>query len=196
MRIPRLSDSTALVLAIGLTLVVAVPARAQQTATRRPDVIYVPTPQEVVDAMLEVAKVGPDDVVYDLGCGDGRIVVTAAKKHGAHGIGIDIDPQRIKEATENVAAQGVGDKVEIREADLFETDLSQANVVTLYLLSSLNLKLRPKLWSELKVGSRVVSHAFDMGDWAPEQTLDVNGRRVYFWTITADVKKRAASGGQ
>ena len=128
--------------------------------------------------------------MYDLGCGDGRIVVTAAKKYGARGIGFDIDPQRIKEANENVASAGVGDKVEIRQADLFETDLSEANVVTLYLLSSLNLKLRPKLWKELKVGSRVVSHAFSMGDWEPEQTLDVNGRTVYFWTITEDLKKK------
>lgn len=190
MRIPRLRDLSTLVLALGLVCAAAAPLAAQGTATRRPDVIYVPTPQEVVDAMLEVAKVGPNDLVYDLGCGDGRIVVTAAKKYGARGVGIDIDPQRIKEATENVAAAGVGSKVEIREADLFETDLSRANVVTIYLLSSLNLKLRPKLWQELKVGSRVVSHAFNMGDWEPEQTLDVDGRVVYYWTITEDLKKK------
>jgi len=177
-------------LALGLVAGAAAQVPAQEATTRRPDVIYVPTPQEVVDAMLDVAKVGPNDLVYDLGCGDGRIVVTAAKRFGARGIGIDIDPQRIKEANENVASAGVGDKVEIREADLFETDLSQANVVTLYLLSSLNLKLRPKLWKDLKVGSRVVSHAFNMGDWEPEQTLDVNGRTVYFWTITEDLKKK------
>ena len=177
-------------LALGLVAGAAAQVPAQEATTRRPDVIYVPTPQEVVDAMLDVAKVGPNDVVYDLGCGDGRIVVTAAKRFGARGIGIDIDPQRIKEANENVASAGVGDKVEIREADLFETDLSQANVVTLYLLSSLNLKLRPKLWKELKVGSRVVSHAFNMGDWEPDETLDVNGRTVHFWTITEDLKKK------
>lgn len=190
MRIPRLRAFSTIVLALGLVCAAAAPLAAQETATRRPDVIYVPTPQEVVDAMLEVAKVGPNDLVYDLGCGDGRIVVTAAKNFGARGVGIDIDPQRIKEATENVAAAGVGDKVEIREADLFETDLRQANVVTLYLLSSLNLKLRPKLWQELKVGSRVVSHAFNMGDWEPEQTLEIDGRVVYYWTITEDLKKK------
>ena len=154
-----------------------------QAPTRTPDVIYVPTPEEVVEAMLKVAKVGPSDVVYDLGCGDGRIVVMAAQKFGARGVGIDIDPQRIKEANENVQRSGVGNRVQIRQADLFETDLSDATVVTLYLLPSLNLKLQPKLLRELKPGSRIVSHAFDMGDWKPEQELDVNGRHVYFWTI-------------
>ena len=190
MRNARIQLLSVFLLALGLAAGAAAQVPGQEVATRRPDVIYVPTPQEVVDAMLDVAKVGPNDLVYDLGCGDGRIVVTAAKRFGARGIGIDIDPQRIKEANENVASAGVGDKVEIRQADLFETDLSQANVVTLYLLSSLNLKLRPKLWKELKVGSRVVSHAFSMGDWEPEQTLDVNGRTVYFWTITEDLKKK------
>jgi ribosomal protein L11 methylase PrmA len=135
--------------------------------------------------------VGPEDVVYDLGCGDGRIVVTAAQKYGARGVGIDIDPRRIKEANENVETAGVSDLVEIRNGNLFEADLREASVVTLYLLSSLNLKLRPKLWEELKVGSRVVSHSFSMGDWDPEQVLDVNGRTVYYWTITEDLKQQA-----
>jgi ribosomal protein L11 methylase PrmA len=135
--------------------------------------------------MLRVANVGPNDVVYDLGCGDGRIVVTAAKEYGAHGVGIDIDPQRVAEARANVEAAGVGDKVKILEQDLFETDLSPATVVTLYLLPSLNLKLKPKLFAELKPGTRIVSHAFDMGDWKPEKELDVDGRKVYFWTIPA-----------
>jgi ribosomal protein L11 methylase PrmA len=156
---------------------------AQQRRT--PDVIYVPTPQEVVEAMLKVAKVGKNDVVYDLGCGDGRIVITAAKQYGARGVGIDIDPQRIQEARANVQSAGVGDRVQILEQDLFETDLSPATVVTLYLLPSLNLKLQPKLFKELKPGTRIVSHAFDMGDWKPEQELDVDGRKVYFWTIPA-----------
>jgi ribosomal protein L11 methylase PrmA len=158
-------------------------ATAQEAPTRRPDVIYVPTPQEVVEAMLQVANVTKDDIVYDLGCGDGRIPVTAAKKYGARGIGIDIDPQRIKEANENVQKSGVADKVKIMNADLFTTDISEATVVTLYLLPSLNQKLMPKLKSELKPGTRIVSHAFDMGDWKPEKELDVNGRKVYFWTI-------------
>jgi ribosomal protein L11 methylase PrmA len=158
-------------------------ATATQTPTRRPDVIYVPTPEEVVEAMLQVAKVTKNDVVYDLGTGDGRIPVTAAKKYGARGVGIDIDPQRIKDATENVAKNGVGDRVRIIQGDLFETNISEATVVTLYLLPSLNQKLIPKLNKELKPGTRIVSHAFDMGDWKPEQELDVNGRKVYFWTI-------------
>jgi SAM-dependent methyltransferase len=154
-----------------------------QAPARTPDVIYVPTPPEVVDAMLKVANVGPNDVVYDLGCGDGRIVVTAAQQFGARGVGIDIDPQRIKEANENVQRNGVGDRVRILQADLFETDLSEATVVTLYLLPSLNLKLQPKLLRELKPGTRIVSHAFDMGPWKPEQEIEVNGRHVYFWTV-------------
>ena len=158
-------------------------AVAQDAPTRRPDVIYVPTPEAVVEAMLQVAGVGKNDIVYDLGCGDGRIPVTAARKYGARGIGIDIDPQRIKEANENVAKNNVGDRVKIVQGDLFEQDLSQATVVTLYLLPSLNVKLMPKLMKELKPGTRIVSHAFDMGDWKPEKELDVEGRKVYYWTI-------------
>ncbi len=187
------------VVALFAAAAIAAPAVAQQNPVelRKPDVIFVPTPQEVVEAMLKVAQVGPNDVVYDLGCGDGRIVITAVKEYGARGVGIDIDPQRIKEATENAERQGVtlGDRLEIRNADLFEADLSPASVVALYLLPSLNLKLRPKLWKELKVGSRVVSHAFDMGDdWPADQTLHVDGRTVYYWTITEAVKKRAEGG--
>jgi ribosomal protein L11 methylase PrmA len=158
-------------------------AVAQEPASRRPDVIYVPTPEEVVDAMLQVAKVTKADVVYDLGTGDGRIPVTAAKKYGARGVGIDIDPQRIKEANENVQKNGVADKVRILQADLFEANISEATVVTLYLLPSLNQKLMPKLMKDLKPGTRIVSHAFDMGEWKPEQELDVSGRKIYYWTI-------------
>lgn len=176
-----------LTLCSALVVALAVPSEAQTTATqgqlRTPDVIFVPTPQEVVDAMLEVAKVTKNDVVYDLGSGDGRIPVTAAKKYGARAVGIDIDPQRIKEANANAESAGVTDKVKFLNQDLFTTDISQASVVTLYLLPSLNVKLMPKLMAELKPGTRVVSHAFDMGDWKPEQTLNVNGRTVYYWTI-------------
>lgn len=156
-----------------------------QTAapSRRPDVIYVPTPQPVVEAMLQVANVGKGDVVYDLGCGDGRIPVTAARKYGARGVCFDIDPERIKEANANVAANNVGNLVKVVQGDLFEQDLSGATVVTLYLLPSLNVKLMPKLKKELKPGTRIVSHAFDMGDWKPEKELDVDGRKVYYWTI-------------
>lgn len=158
---------------------------AQQTATptRQPDVIFVPTPPEVVEAMLKLAGVTKNDVVYDLGCGDGRIVIAAARDFGARGVGIDIDPQRIREATENAQKAGVTDRVKIVQGDLFEADLSEATVVTLYLLPSLNLKLLPKLKKELRPGARIVSHAFDMGDWKPDKEQDVNGRHIYLWTI-------------
>lgn len=175
-----------IVLSLALLGILAAPAAAQQgtpTALRPPDVIFVPTPQEVVDAMLKVAKVTQADVVYDLGSGDGRIPITAAKTYGARGVGIDIDPQRVREANENAKAGGVTDKVKFLNQDLFTSDISQATVVTLYLLPSLNLKVMPKLMKELRPGTRIVSHAFDMGDWKPEQTLNVNGRTVYFWTI-------------
>ena len=147
------------------------------------DVPFVPTPEKVVDRMLEIAKVGPNDMVYDLGSGDGRIVIAAAKKHGARGIGIDIDPERIKEARANARSAGVSDRVEFREGDLFKTDLSEATVVTLYLLSGVNLQLRPKLLSELKPGTRIVSHAFDMGDWKPLKTEKVGSSTVYYWVV-------------
>ncbi len=167
----------------------AIPAARQQTAPaaplRTPDVIFVPTPQEVVDAMLKMAEVGPNDVVYDLGSGDGRIPITAVQKFGAKkAIGIDIDPQRIREAKENLAKAAVGDKVKFLNQDLFQTDISEATVVTLYLLPSLNVKLMPKLKAELKPGTRIVSHSFDMqGQWEPEKSQDVDGKMIYFWTI-------------
>ncbi|HVF29248.1 MAG TPA: class I SAM-dependent methyltransferase [Pyrinomonadaceae bacterium] len=175
------------------------PASAQEKTQeaaqpRTPDVIYVPTPPEVVEAMLKVANVGKDDVLYDLGSGDGRIPVTAAQKYGVRrAVGIDIDPQRIKEANDNAKAAGVTDRVTFRNEDLFQANFSEATVVTLYLLDSLNEKLRPKLLRELKPGTRIVSHAFRMGDWQPEKTLEVDGRTVYFWTIPA---KGAAASSQ
>ena len=159
-------------------------ASAQQTPTlREPDVVYVPTPEVVVDAMLALAEVKAGDVVYDLGSGDGRIPIAAAQKYGARAVGIDINPERIKEARENLAKTTVGDKVTFLNQDLFETDISEATVVTLYLLPSLNLKLMPTL-KKLKPGTRIVSHSFDMGtDWPPEKTQNVDGRNIYFWTI-------------
>jgi SAM-dependent methyltransferase len=170
----------------------AAPASAQapapanpQAPLREPDVIYVPTPDYVVEAMLKMANVTASDVVYDLGSGDGRIPITAAQKYGARAMGIDINPQRIKEANENLAkaGPGVADKVKFLNQDLFETDLSQATVITLYLLPSLNQKLMPKL-KQLKPGTRIVSHSFDMGTaWPPEKTEDVRGRVIYYWTI-------------
>jgi len=172
-----------------LAAVVAVlPIAAQQAPTqaplRRPDIHWVPTPPAVVDAMLKLAEVRPDDVVYDLGCGDGVIVTTAAQKYGARAVGIDIDPQRVKEATERAQKMGVSDKVTILEGDLFEADIKDATVVTLYLLTSLNIKLMPKLQKELKPGTRIVSQSFDMGEgWPPEKRIDVDGRPVFLWTI-------------
>ena len=162
---------------------------------RKPDVHYVPTPDAVVEKMLELANVGKDDVVYDLGCGDGRIVIAAAKKYGARGVGVDIDSQRIKESNENARQAGVTDRVKFIQQDLFEMDFSEATVVTLYLLPSLNLKLRPKLLRDLKPGSRIVSHAFDMGDWKPEKVVTVptdfdNELTIYYWVVPASVDRK------
>jgi SAM-dependent methyltransferase len=158
-----------------------------------PTVPYVPTPQEVVDKMLEMAKVTKNDVVYDLGCGDGRIVITAAQKYGARGVGIDLNPERIKEANENLKKSGVGNRVKFMQGDLFKSNFAEATVVTLYLLPQVNVALRPQLWRQLKVGTRVVSHAFDMGpEWPPERTETVDGRTVYMWTIT-DAHKKAST---
>ena len=169
-----------------LALLLSVGLVNAQAPSRSPDVIYVPTPQEVVDAMLKMADVKTGDVVYDLGSGDGRIPITAVEQFGARSaVGIDIDPQRIKDANANLAKSKAGDKVKFLNQDLFTTNISEASVVTLYLLDSLNEKLRPKLLSELKPGTRIVSHAFRMGDWQPEKSQTIDGRNIYFWTIPA-----------
>ena len=152
-------------------------------AQRTPDVIFVPTDFQVVIAMLKLAEVTSKDMVYDLGCGDGRFVVTAARQFGARGVGIDIDPERIQEARELAARTGADDRVRFIEGDLFEADISAATVVTLYLLTQLNLKLRPKLMKELKPGTRIVSHAFAMGDWTPEKTEQVGASSIYLWRV-------------
>jgi ribosomal protein L11 methylase PrmA len=136
--------------------------------------------------MLKLAEVKPGDVVYDLGCGDGRIVITAAKEYGVHAVGIDIDPARIAEATENATKANVGNLVSFRKGDLFESDISPATIVTLYLLPSVNLKLKPKLLRDLKPGTRIVSHGFDMGDWKPERRETVAGRNIYLWVVPAN----------
>lgn len=157
---------------------------ARPPGYREPDVIYVPTPQPVVDAMLELAGVDGSDVLYDLGSGDGRIPITAARRFGIRAVGIDIEPVRIREANANARAAGVTDLVTFRQEDLFEADFSEASVVTLYLLQSLNRKLRPKLLAELRPGTRIVSHAFDMGeDWPPEQVRQVDSSTIYLWTV-------------
>jgi predicted RNA methylase len=156
-----------------------------QPGRRGPDVIYVPTPYDVVDAMLKLADVHRGDVLYDLGSGDGRIPVTAAKKFGIHAVGIDIDPLRIADANENARRNKVTQLVEFRQEDMFRTDIHDATVVTLYLLPDLNVKLRSRLLAELKPGSRIVSHQFTMGNWPPERKLEVNGRTLYLWTVPA-----------
>jgi ribosomal protein L11 methylase PrmA len=148
-----------------------------------PDVHWEPSPPEVVTTMLELAGVRKDDIVYDLGCGDGRIVIAAARDFGARGVGIDIDPVRIAESKENASKAGVTSRVEFREEDLFEADFHQATVVTLFLWPELNLKLRPALIRQLKPGTRILSYMHDMGDWPPEKERVVNGRHIYLWTI-------------
>jgi hypothetical protein len=150
---------------------------------RRPDVLFQPTPMEVVRQMLDAAHVGRDDVVYDLGSGDGRIVLTAAAERGARGVGIDIDPELVKDANDEARRRGVADRVRFLHQDLFEADFHDATVVTLYLLPALNLKLRPRLLAELKPGTRIVSYAWHMGDWPPEQTIDTGGINIYVWRI-------------
>lgn len=179
-----------------------------QIQQKKPEVPYVSTPEEVVAEMLKMANVGKDDVLYDLGCGDGRIVITAAKELGCRGVGIDIDPIRIKESQENAIKAGVSDRIEFRLIDLFEADISQASVVTLYLLTRVNLKLRPKLFRELNPGTRLVSHDFDMGQWKSDKSTIIEGENridyapphetfvlpnnwdrhnVYLWIIPANV---------
>jgi SAM-dependent methyltransferase len=159
-------------------------ASTAQTARGKADVIFVPTPEPVVDAMLQLAGATPKDIVYDLGAGDGRIPITAAKKYGARGVGIEIDPALVAKATENARAAGVSERVRFVTADLFRADIGEATIVTLYLLQSLNERLRPKLVRELKPGARVVSHVFNMGpEWPAERTVMVGPSRVFIWTI-------------
>lgn len=155
-----------------------------QTSAPHPDIHYVPTPGAVVDSMLEAAHVTANDVVYDLGSGDGRIVIEAAKKYGARGVGIELDPKLIKQATRNARKAGVADKVRFQQADFFKTDLSEATVVTLYLSGTINQRLESKLMRELGPGARVVSHRFEMPpDWKPDRDLSIRGTHVYVWTI-------------
>ena len=160
------------------------PAFAQK-ALRAPDVRYEPSTEEQTLAMLKLAGVDAKDVVYDLGCGDGRLVILAAKQFGALGVGIDIDPQRIKESTANAQKAGVSNRVKFLNQDLFEARIADATVVTLYLWPSVNMKLRPKLLKDLKPGTRVVSNMHDMGDWLPEKTVKADGHNIYLWTIPA-----------
>jgi len=167
----------------GALLLVSFAAAQNGQPKHPPDVPYVPSPNAVVDAMLKLADVKKTDTVYDLGCGDGRIVIAAAKDYGAHGVGIDINPERIQEARENAKKARVEPLVKFEENDLFDADIHNATVVTLYLLPNVNLRLRPKLLQDLKPGTRVVSHSFDMDDWKPDKEESVDGRTIYLWTI-------------
>jgi len=188
-------------LLLGLLAPVAWSADAEQTApeARTPDVVYVPTPHDVVEKMLEIATVTKKDVLYDLGCGDGRIVIEAAKKYGCKATGYDIAPERVKESRENVKKNHVEDLVRIKQEDVFTLDLSKASVITLYLLPSLNVKLIPQL-EKLKPGSRIVSHDFDMEGVTPEQVITVDSQEdnishtIYFWTTP--LKKKDALGAK
>ncbi|MFN7997776.1 MAG: methyltransferase domain-containing protein [Bryobacteraceae bacterium] len=184
----RLAKYSCLVPALALASALTI--RAQSTPTRALDVPYVPSTEDVVNGMLKLADVHKGDVVYDLGCGDGRIVIIAAKNYGARGIGVDINPERIKEATDNAKKAGVTGQVSFREGDLFTANLDGATVVTLYLLPSVNLKLKSKLLHDLKPGTRVVSHSFDMGDWKPDRQTEINGTYLYLWIIPEQKAER------
>ncbi|HUS04769.1 MAG TPA: methyltransferase domain-containing protein [Bryobacteraceae bacterium] len=187
-----------------LSVILSIGVLAAQTAapSRLPDVPFVPTTEKAVQEMLKLAGVKSSDVVYDLGCGDGRIVIAAAKTYGTHGVGIDIDPQRIKEAKENAKKSGVESLVRFEENDLFKADIHEATVVTLFLLPHINLKLLPKLQQDLKPGTRIVSNTFDMGDWKAEKETTVGqsggtddgdytglSQRLYLWTVPPAAKK-------
>ena len=176
-----------------LALFVGAAAAQAPQPKRTPDVIFVPTTDDAITAMLKLANVKKGDVLYDLGCGDGRIVVAAAKNYGIKAVGIDIDPKRIEEANANAKKNGVENLVKFIEADLFESDFHEATVVTLFLLPQLNLKLKPKLLADLKPGTRIVSNTFDMGDWKAEKEQGVGNsdsendyglsKRVFLWTV-------------
>jgi SAM-dependent methyltransferase len=173
---------------VALTLLGGCAAPTSQPSPPAPklDVIWVPSAPEVITAMMEAARVGPNDVVYDLGCGEGEVLIAAAKQYGARGVGVDLDPDRIRNARRNAAEAGVTDRLTFIEQDLFKTDVSPATVVTLYLLPELNERLRPKLLKELRPGSRIVSHDFGMGDWLPERTIEVElarSHRVLLWRV-------------
>lgn len=180
------------VLGVALALLSASSLAQAERPARKLDVWYVPTTQPVIDRMLKMAKVRPLDVVYDLGCGDGRMVIAAAKQYGARGVGVDLDPQRIREARANAKAAGVEKLVEFKVADLFETDIREADVVLLYLLPELNRRLIPKLFAELKPGARVVSHDFDMGrDWPADEYVKLGQDGIYLWVMPPLAERKA-----
>jgi SAM-dependent methyltransferase len=165
-------------------------ATAEKSLDELPYVPYVSTPEAVVDEMLEIAKVGAKDIVYDLGSGDGRIVIAAARRFGARGVGIEIDPDLIRESNENAGQAGVAHLVRFVEGDFFIADLHEATVVTLYLLPEVNRQLLPKLRAELRPGTRIVSYKYDLGDWAPEKTVRVSRGTVYYWVVPPGARQR------
>lgn len=173
---------------VALMLVVTVAGAQSPTTEKKPlDVPYVPTHESLVEEMLNMAKVGGGDVLYDLGSGDGRIVITAARKFGTRGVGYDLDPERVSEARENARRAGVTDRVRFEQQDIFTATIADATVVTMYLLPDVNMRLRPKLLSELKPGTRIVSHNYDLGDWQPVQRkeMDVSGvnHTLFLWIV-------------
>lgn len=169
--------------AMAAMLVASLVAGAEPQPGRQPDVPFLPTPPDVVEAMLALAGVTAADVVYDLGAGDGRIAIAAARTYRARAVGVELDPRLVAQARANVAVAGVGDLVTIVQADIFQTDISRATVVTLYLWESINERLRPKLMKELRPGSRIVSHAFGIGDWAPERAVPMRNGSIYLWRV-------------
>jgi len=184
---PRPFISALLVSLVVVFLAPLLKATAANGLDEEPYVPYVPTPEAVVDEMLEIAKVSARDIVYDLGSGDGRIVIAAAKRFGARGVGIEINPDLIHEATENAGQAGVAHLVRFVEGDFFIADLREATVVTLYLLPEVNRQLLPKLLAALKPGTRIVSYKYDLGDWAPEKTVRVSRGTVYYWVVPPNV---------
>jgi Methyltransferase domain len=158
----------------------AIPSAAELNES---EALYLPTPQRVVDAMLQLANVGPGDVLYDLGAGDGRIPVTAARRFGIRAVGIELDARKIEVARRNAQESGVEQRVEFRQADVFEADFREASVVTLFLFPEMNLRLRPRLLTELAPGTRIVSHRFDLGDWPPDRRANVDGHAIFLWIV-------------
>ncbi len=173
----------------GVLSLIAVATLTAQQEDGPGDIAYIPTPPKIVEAMLKLAEVKNGDNVYDLGCGDGRIVIAAAREFGSHGVGVDISPERVQEAEENARRAGVSSRVRFIETNLFDADVSDATVVALYLLPALNLRLRPKLLKDLKTGSRIVSHRFDMADWKPDKRTVIDGRDIYVWIVTEQAKR-------